>query len=205
MRAQVVAVALVLFPALALADNTFEQRAAQAKRLVHLDEVLWAATASCDKGDDTLQRQCRRVRQATLDAHAGALVLVDGEPDAFEIGAWNAAKKSLPLRLAACVRCKPVDVDGKKLRVAPAKTAALYDNAKQFPDEPAAVAWAKLAKAHRVELLVKLPDKRWPLAGGTLTVDVVGYRVIAVCDGSILAASPPSQPVTPDKKACAVP
>jgi len=195
--------ALVLVPALAHADDTFEQRAAQAKRLVHLDEVLWAATASCDKGDDTLQRQCRRVRQATLDAHAGALVLVDGEPEAFEIGAWSAAKKSLPLRLAACVRCKPVDVDGKKLRVAPAKAAALYDAAKQFPDEPAAVAWAKLAKAHRVELLVKLPDKRWPAAGGTLTVDVVGYRVIAACDGSILAASPPSQPVAPDKKACA--
>jgi len=185
-------VALACLPTLAHADDTFEQRAAQARKLAHLDEVLWAATASCDKGDDTQQRQCRRIRQATLDAHAGALVLVDGEPDAFEIGGWNAAKKSVPLKLVA----------GKKLRITPAKPGPLYDNAKQFPDEPAAVAWAKLAKTHRVELLVKLPDKKWPVAGGTLTVDVVGYRVIAACDGSILAASPASQPVAPDKKAC---
>jgi hypothetical protein len=190
--------ALCLVPALAHADD-------KARATSHLDEVLWAETATCDKGDDTQRRQCKRVRDAWLDAHAGALLLVEGEAEAFEIGAWNAAKKTLPLKLAGCIRCKPIDVDGKKLRVMPARGGALYDEPKAFPDEAAAVAWAKLAKNRRVEVIVKLPAKRAPIAGGAVALEVTGYRVIAACDGSILVASPPSPAAAPDPKACGAP
>jgi len=193
--------ALVLVPAL----GRLPAMADEARRVTHVDELVWAETATCDKGDDAQRRQCKRVRDAWLAAHAGALLLVDGEPDAFEIGAWNLTKKSLSIKLAGCIRCKPIEVDGRKLRIVPARGGALYDDAKAFPDEAAAVAWAKLAKNRRVEVIVKLPDKRVPVTGGALALEVAGYRVIAACDGSILIASPPSPPSAPDPKACAAP
>jgi len=191
------ALVLVLVSASAHAD--------EARRVVHVDELVWAETATCDKGDDIQRRQCKRVRDAWLAAHAGALLLVDGEPEAFEIGAWNITKKSLAIKLAGCIRCKPIEVDGRKLRIRPARPGPLYDDAKAFPDEAAAVAWAKLAKTRRVEVIVKLPDKRVPVSGGALALEVAGYRVIAACDGSILVASPPSPAAAPDPKACGTP
>lgn len=90
-------------------------------------------------------------------------------------------------------------VEGGKVR-----GAALYDNARQFSDEASASAWIKSIKNARVQMVLKVPDKRrWQVGGKDgLLLDVIGYRVISPCDGGIVLASPASNPVPADRKAC---
>jgi hypothetical protein len=130
------------------------------------------------------------VRDARAKELAGTLVIVDGDPAAFEIGAWSAAKKSLAVHLG-----------GGDLRA-----AALYDNAKGFADEAAANAWKAAAANPRVQLLVRVPAK-WPAkarGAAALGVEVVGWRVYTPCTGAIVLASPNSAAVAADKAACKV-
>jgi hypothetical protein len=131
------------------ADDSFETKAQGAQRIGSIEGLVWTFTASCDDGDDTEQRQCRKVRDARAAELAGATLLVEGDKKAF------------------------------------AKTVA---NA-------------------RVQLLVKVPAKPKTQAGGkpAIALDVVGYRVIVPCDGSVVLASPASGPVDADKKQCAAP
>jgi hypothetical protein len=194
------ALAVLLFLAgVAHADDTFEAKAQGAQRVKRIENVVWTLTATCDKGNDTENRQCRRVRDTRAGELAGATLLVDADADAFDMGAFDAKRKSLTLSLTPCIRCAGVEVEGKTY-VVNGGSAKLYDNAKAFSDEAAAKAWAKSIGNARVQMLVKVPAK--PVSGTTVKLDIVGYRVWAPCDGTIVVANPPSGPAEADKKAC---
>jgi len=198
----------------AIADDTFEQKAASARSVRNLDEVVWALTAACDKGDDTQQRQCRQVRDARAKTELGATLLVDAEPGALEIGAFSTAKRSLTLQLSSCIRCTPMQIDGKPLHLTGAaprveggklRTSWLYDNTRQFPDETAAKAWVASLAGARVQMVIRVPDrKRWQVGGKDgMQVDVLAWRVIDPCTGVVVIASPASSNAEPDRKSCA--
>jgi hypothetical protein len=197
------------------ADDTFEARAQGAIRISRLDDLVWVLTSPCDKGDDVQQRQCRQIRDRKLEAIAGATLLIDGDADTFELQSWNPAKKSVAIKLAACVRCGGLEVDGRTWYVtgtgaAPRfeggklRAGMLYDNARTFPDEASATAWIKSVTTHEVQLVVKVPAKRrFQVAGkDAIQLDITGWRVINPCDGSVVIASPVSGAVAPDKQAC---
>jgi hypothetical protein len=84
------------------------------------------------------------------------------------------------------------------------KTALGHDNARGFPDETAAKAWGQSVANARVQLVVKLAAKpRFTVDGKSgLAFDLLAYRVIAPCDGSIVVAKPASGPAEPDKARC---
>lgn len=217
MRTLIVLVPLVFVAATAHADE-FDTKAQGAQHLGRIDGLVWAFTAPCDSGDDTQQRQCRHVRDARAAELAGATLLVDADKDAFDAGAWSAQKKSVPLTLSSCIRCGGVEIDGKtyyvvatregsaapKLKGGKLETALLHDNARQFADEAAAKAFAKSIGNARVQFLVKVPAKPKTVVDGkpVLALDLVGFRVVSPCDGSIVLASPKASAVDPDKKQC---
>jgi len=209
---------LLLAAAPAFGDDTFEAKATNAQRLNRIENLVWAFTAPCSEGDDTQQRQCRRVRDTRVAQLAGATLLLDADKDAFDVGAWSAQKKSVAVTLSACIRCSGVEIDGKtyfvvtdkdltspKFDSGKFKTAPLADTAKQFPDEAAAKAYARSVSNARVQLLVKVPAKPITTIDGkpVVALDLVGYRVYAPCDGAVVVASPKSGPVEADKKQCA--
>jgi hypothetical protein len=164
---------LLLVSATASAD-TFETHAQSAVRIRHVDDVVWALTATCEKGDDVQQRQCRHIRDRKAKALLASTILVEGDATAFEVGKWNATKKSVPLSLLACVRCGGIELDGRTWYVTGAqprveggkvRAAVLYDNARPFPDEAAATAWTKSLAKLRVELVAKIPTSASSLPG----------------------------------------
>jgi hypothetical protein len=202
----------------ALAEDTFEARAAGAQRVKRIDDLVWALTAPCDSGTDTHQRQCRRLRDARAAELAGATLIVDADRDAFTIGAWSSQKKSAPIGLNACIRCNGVEVDGKTYYVVGTKQGAqpprfeggrlkvsqLHDNARAFPDAAAAQRFQTASRTAKVQLIVKVPaSPKWTIDGKTgLTLDVLGYRVFSPCDGSVVCASPRAEAGEVDKQAC---
>lgn len=209
------AILIALVPALAHAQG-FEARAETATAITRLDDVVWAFTGACTFGDDTQQRQCRLVRDKRAKELAGTMLLVDGDSTALELTKWSPQKRSLGVTVSSCIRCAGLDVEGKKWLVigsgAPARfegskvrTHVLYDSTQQFKDEPSATAWAKSLEHARVQYIVKVPDKpRWTAGGHNgLSFEIVAFRVVSPCDGTIVAANPPSQPQPADKKACA--
>ncbi len=215
-RAGLATLLVAAFVAPALADDTFEQKAASARSVRNVDEIAWALTAACDKGDDTQQRQCRLVRDARAKTELGATLLVDADPAALEIGAFSTAKKSLTLQLSSCIRCTPMQIDGKPLHLTGAaprieggklRTSWLYDNTRQFADEMAAKAWVATLEGARVQMVIRVPDrKRWQVGGKDgLLVDVIAWRVIIPCTGVVVIASPASGTAEPDRKACPAP
>jgi hypothetical protein len=221
MRAAFVVVGVLALAPSAHADDSFESKAAGAHRVKRVEDLVWALTATCDKGDDTQNRQCRRLRDAKSAELANATLLVDADRDAFSVGAFDAKKKSVALSLDACIRCKGVEVEGKTWFVvgtkdgAPAPawknakltTGSLHDNARPFGDEASAKTWTKAASASNVQLLVKVGAKAKQTIDNknVLALDVIGYRVFSPCDGAIVAASPKSGAVElekADKQAC---
>jgi hypothetical protein len=207
-------VAVVALARIAAADDTatFEAKAGEAHRLEHVEDLVWTLTATCSQGDDTAVRQCKRVREARAAAIAGQTFVVEGEPEAFAVGAWDAAKKSVAVKLAGCVRCGGVTVDGKSYfvvgpgpRFEAGKLHAnyVYDTARVFPDEEAAKTWLHSIEKVRVQWIVKPADKPRAIGGkDVIPVDIVGYRVFAACNGAIVAASPSSGAAAPDRKSC---
>jgi hypothetical protein len=209
--------ALVATTSAVRADDTFEARAANAIRIQRIDDLVWALTATCEIGNDVQQRQCRRVRDTRVAELAGATLLVEGDREAFSVGTWNPQKKSVPLAMRACIRCSGVELDGKtwfvvtntdgvsprfeggKLRV-----GQLHDNARPLPDDATAKKLAQTAATAKVELLVKVPAKaRWNADGRLgVALDLVAYRVVSSCDGSVLLSSVPSAPAAVDRIAC---
>lgn len=216
MRAAISIAVLALATQTARADDSFERKAAGAVAVKTLDEVAWALSAPCDKGDELHQRQCRLVRDARAAQLERTTLLVDADPGAFVVGPWDAAKRSLAVRLDACIRCGGVTVDGRtwaltgsvaRLDGAKLATALLYDSARQFEDQAQALAWLASVKRARTQLVVKVPEKRrWQVGGKDgLLFDVVAWRVVQPCTGEVLVASAPSGPADPDKTACVAP
>lgn len=219
MRALLLATGLVVAGgSLAAADDTFESQASGAVRVSHIDDLVWALTTPCDKGDDTQQRQCRRLRDTRAGQLANATVLVDADRESFVLGAWSPQKKSAPITLSSCIKCSGVQVDGqtwfvvgsKEGNAAPRfeagklKVGMLHENARTFPDEASAKKFAAGATNAKVQLLVKVPPKaKWTDAGKQgLALDVIGYRVYSPCDGSVVVSSPKATGGEIDKKAC---
>jgi hypothetical protein len=206
---------LIAAAGVARADETFESRAANAQRVHRVENLVWALTAPCDQGDDTEQRQCRIVRDRRAAELSGQTLILDADRDAFAVGAYNAQKKSAQLALAACIRCAGVEVEGKtwyvvgngaaKVDAGKVHAGSLGDVSRSFPDEAAAKAFAAKVAGARVQLVVKVPAKaKWAEGGKQgVSLDVVAWRVVLPCDGSIVAANPPSQPIEADKQQCA--
>jgi hypothetical protein len=201
----------------ARADDTFEAKAAGARRVHRVENLVWALTATCDKGDDTEQRECRVVRDRRVAQLAGATLLVDADQDAFDAQPYDAQKKSTQLTMAACIRCSGVTLEGKTWYVFGSTTPPhvegdkvrgprIGDTSKQFDNEAAAAAWAKQVASARVQMLVRVPAKPtgWSQGGKLgLALDILAYRVVAPCDGSIVMANIQSGPGDKDPKACA--
>lgn len=210
-RVVIVAAAALLAPAVAAADS-FEAVAEKATRVSRLDDVVWAFTGACGAGDELQQRQCRLVRDKRAKELVGALLLVDGDTSALELTKWSPQKRSLGITVSSCIRCAGVEVEGKKWLLIGAGAAArfegprlrthvLHDSTQMFKDDAAATAWTKSLEHARVQYVIKVPEKpKWSAAGKDgLAFEVVAFRVVAPCDGAIVAANPPSQPVAPDR------
>ena len=58
---------------------------------------------------------------------------------------------------------------------------------------------------HKVELVAKVAAKpRWSVGGKDgIALDVIAYRVLTPCNGTVVLANPSSQNAAPDKVACA--
>lgn len=196
----------------ARADDTFEQKAAEATPVARLDDLVWVATAACDQGDDVAQRQCRHLRDARAKELAGKPIAI--RAGAYAIGEWSAAKKSAEQQLSGCLACGDgIVVDGKRYWLVAGPPRAgdgakpILATAQQFATAAARDQAAARASQAKVDLVVTLPEKaRWELAGKTgITVDVVAYRVSVPCDGEVLAASPKAAAKGPvDPKSCPV-
>jgi hypothetical protein len=211
-----IVLAALLVPAIAHADE-WQTKARGALKIERHDDLVWPLTAACDKGDDQQQRQCRIVRDRKREALNGATLWMTGDADAVQAAAWNAQKKSVAVTLHGCVTCAGVDVDGKswvvvggagaRLDGGKARGGTLYDNAKPFADEAAAAAWRKVLASARFEVLVKIPAKPRIQLGGkdALAVDIVAWRIVNACDGSIVLSSVPSGNGEPDKRECRTP
>jgi hypothetical protein len=204
---------LIALARIAHAD-TFEAHAQGAQR-VRAEDLVWTLTATCSDGDDTHQRQCRHARDARRAELGRSVLLIDGDAEAFDVGAWNASTKTVPLTVSACIRCYGALVDGKPwyvvgsgvattLRGDVFTTAPLRSVAVAFPTETDAAAWSRAVGNARLELVVKVPaHPQWSHDGKDgLALEIVAWRVVAPCDGMIVVASPPSTPVPPDKTQC---
>jgi len=198
------------------ADDSFETVAAAAERVRAIDDVVWALVAPCDRGDDTERRSCRQVRDAAATRLAGKTLLVTADAGAFRVSAWDAKKRSVAVTVEGCIRCGGVSIDGASwlvtgdpgapaIEAGKARPALLLETARTFKDEDAAKAWAAAVASARVELIVKVgPTPVWHQAGKDgVALEAIGYRVTTLCDGLVIAASPPSGSVPPDKKSCA--
>ena len=210
-----IAIALVVVTAASVRADTFEGVASKANSVSRLDDIIWAFVGACDKGDDIQQRQCRLIRDKRAKDLVGQFLLVDGESAALEITKWSPQKKSLGITVTSCIRCAGLEVEGKKYQVIGAgqpprwegqklRTQVLHDTTQMFKDEASATAWTKSLENAHVQYVVKVPaSPKWTANGNNgLSLEVVAWRVIAPCDGTIVAANPPSQAQTPDPKAC---
>ncbi|HEY4059061.1 MAG TPA: hypothetical protein VGM39_20740 [Kofleriaceae bacterium] len=211
--------AALLLPTAASADTTFETQAQGAKPVKALDDLVWTFAGNCSRNRDDVQtRQCKALEEKQMAAYKAQPLLIEGDATAFVVGAFDDKKKSAPTTVVGCIRCKPIKVDGEdwQLVTGPAKGGdptmdggtlhppQLLDRAEQFPDLAALSSWSKATGTPRVQFIVSADAWHlFPAGGKTIVLPLVAWRVIAPCTGEILASSSPSQPIAPDKKACA--
>ena len=122
-------------------------------------------------------------------------------PTAFELGTFSAAKKSLTLQLSSCVRCTPLEIDGKALHITGAAprvddgkrqdAVALRQQRGSSPTRPPRRLGSRRSTDARVQMVIKVSDrKRWQVGGKDgLLVDVLAWRVITPCTGAVVIAS----------------
>lgn len=199
--------------------ETFEKLAAGAIRVARVEDLVWALAAPCTAGDDTQNRQCRILRDGRARTYAGATLLVEADATALTVGAWDPARKSVPVQLAGCIRCAGIAIDGRtyyaigtgappRFESGTLRTPPLHDNARQFADAASAAKWRTAVAAPRVELLVRVPGSRstWQLGDKAgVQLDILAYRVTTRCDGAVVIANPPATAVLPTATACAAP
>jgi hypothetical protein len=210
------ALTLVAATTTARADDSFDSLAANAQVLTAVDVagMAWAFTAACDQGDGPTTRLCRQVRDRRAAALRAGSWMVDAEPGAFDIGAWDPDAKAVLLQLTGCIACvtpiaglyivsskaPPAFVDGK------ATAAGIHQAARSFGNQAAADAWRTNAAAARGQFIITIS----PANGGMfeldghrgIAVEIIGFRVYQPCDGAIVCASPSAIAVAADKTAC---
>jgi len=217
MRAAIaIALPVVAVLATGARADSFEARAQDALRISDPADLVWALTATCEAGTDVQQRQCRIVRDRKAAAIEGRTLLLDAEPAAFDLGPWNASRKSVPMTLSACVRCDGIEVDGHtwyvtgprpQMVAGKLRGAMLYDNSRLVPDANQAAAWKASIGKHRTQLIAKLSRKnKFSIAGRDgFALDVIAWRVYSACDGKVVVSSVSSGPGAIDSKACPKP
>jgi hypothetical protein len=215
----VAVVSCLAVPRIAAADGPFDEAAKDATRVRKLDRVVWAMTATCEAGDDLAKRQCRILRDAAASKLRGTKLIVEVASGAVEIGEWDSGGKATPITVRGCVACDGIAVDGTTWyvvsnkaapRVLPGsiEAAVLFETVKAFANDALASGWKKMIEPRlRTELIIKLPDDEtkavWNRDGASgIAVEILGYRVWDLCDGSILAASPESDKGRTDTKTC---
>lgn len=197
----------------ARAETTFEAQAQGAQVVNRVEDLVWALTEPCEAGGDRTDvhvRQCKQLRDARAAQLRAQPILVEAEPTAFFVGAYDAAKKSAPVGLYGCIRCQtPVSVGDTAWSVyagAPrisgnqVTLSLAYDRAHTFPDAGALDAWKKALGEIRVHYVVKVGKSLG--SPSRLVLDVVGFRVTSACTGEVIVSSAPAQPLPPDKRAC---
>ena len=189
-KALTVFASLLALPALAHADQwpAGSPGARTAQDLDQVAQALWSQTATCDKAQDDLQRrQCRQLVAARKLASHDSVYLVPADDKALEVGAWDAQKQQIVVKLRGCVDC--TDKTGPELASAVVK----------LPDQAAADQWlSDVAPRLRAQIAVKVPAAGAAPRGAKKTheseidghkVELVAYRLFDPCQGTVLAAS----------------
>src|SRR5687768_8627834 len=73
------------------ADDKWSELARTGTAVKDVESVVWALTATCEKGDDVTRRQCRVLRDAAAARLKGATIVVDAPASAVEFGAFDPA------------------------------------------------------------------------------------------------------------------
>lgn len=200
----------------------FEEAAQGAPRVdskPELASLFWSQLSDCSKEDSDLRRrQCEGVRAARAEAVSGTTMVIEGDARSFRVAGFDEKKNELALELTGCIACTdPVEVAGGRYFVVAErgsieaadggpKASDLYTTTRTFKNKAWADRWAaEIVPRLRSEYLVQVPAKAKTWKGGTLEalrVKVVGFRVYDPCDGTIIAADPPSNPTSADKSAC---
>ena len=218
MRCLAAVIAAVLaFPASAVADDKWSELAKSGEAVKDVERLVWALTATCEKGDDLTRRHCRVLRDAAAARLKGATIVVDAGAGAVELGAFDPATTSSSLVVRGCVSCTGIESEGKKWHIvtnnaAPSvkgdtvMAAPVHEGAKTFKDAAEAQAWqAAVLPRLRTQLVVKVLDANYTWkreAADGIAVQILGFRTYDRCDGSIVAAKPESDRGPADKKAC---
>jgi hypothetical protein len=178
--------------------------------------LFWSLSASCDQlADDLARRQCEGVRDGRRDQVLASTFLVDAEPSALTVGAFDAGKRVLPLELTGCIACTQT-MDGQFFLVGGKGDVKVEGGGVRGPvvtsfTVPAtsaeqAATWRDTVAARlKVQLLFRMVAGSPPWAQGNAKgyrVDIVGFRIADPCDGKILAAQPASDPIRTDRKTC---
>jgi hypothetical protein len=181
--------------------------------------ILWSFNADCStSSSDMERRQCEGIKAARRAQVEGNTYLVNGDAKAFQVGEYDKKKKSVELKLLACVACvTALDVDGNRHYVVGNKGKAnvsggsvagpqVHVTSKAFKTAALANKWKnKSVPRLRTQFLVKVPSKANTWKSGSVggyQVEIVGFRVYDPCDGKVVCASPKSDKGVVDKKTC---
>jgi len=199
------------FDAVAAASTPIDARA--------LTGLIWATLGDCGGlTDDLHRRQCRGVRAARGRDAANQTFLFKPGRGAVWIGSADAERGGVAFGLRGCLACEePVDLgDGQprfvvtrgSLHVAQSRLVApdLTHGTVPFTDPAAAARWRETPDRVRAEIVFRIGkpgQETWSEDGlQGVFVELVGFRLTDACDGTVLAANPPS-PVGPiDASAC---
>jgi hypothetical protein len=173
----------------AAAAQTFDEIAARARPTSprELAGLVWAATAACEpRGDALLDRQCRGVLAARERAAREGTFLVE-----LEAGAASRSGLRGCLACAAPLEGGLFAVTRGNLSVA---SGAVVGPELWRGEIPGTRDPGRL----RAELVFKIPAETWTQAGlRGVAVDPVAFRLSDPCDGTVIAASPPSSTAPP--------
>lgn len=185
---------LIHWGAVPASAQTFDELAAAAHPIEarELGGLVWAATGACEaRGDDLLRRQCRGVLAARAHAARGAT---------FRMRLPAEAISATGLR--GCLACaEPVD---GKLRVVTRGGVRVDAGTLVGPDLWQGAIPEGRDPSHLVgEVVFRLQVEKWTQAGlAGVSVEALGWRLADPCDGTVIAASPPSASAPVDRAAC---
>lgn len=213
------AAALLALAAAPASAGEFDSQLARAEQVRGADglaSLFWAQTAGCREGSDLDRRQCVAVKEARSRAVVEQLYVTHGDL-VVTVGDYDVAKGGMPWIVRACLACaEPAQIGGERRYVTGKGTVAIKGGALlgpelakgviRVPTEAAARRWREVALPRlEKQVLFRVPPKFAGWSQGTArgaTVEVVGVRVFDPCDGVVVHASPPSDPLPGDPLRC---
>jgi hypothetical protein len=177
--------------------------------------LLWSALGACDDVDDLHRRQCRGVRAARgRDAASRTYLFRPGRGGVW-VGDADEERGGVAYGLRGCLACEePIDVgDGVprhvvtrgSVHVAGGRLVApdLVHGTRSFEDPADAARWRATPDRVRGEIVFRVTRDLWSQDGlHGVFVEPLGFRLADACDGTVLAASPPSAQGPIDATAC---